>query len=40
MKGTIFFFETTYIESVIAFCDTVDVVDVQWYDDCLIVKYN
>lgn len=40
MKSTLFTFESTYIESVEAFCNTVDVVDVKWYDDCLIVKYN
>ena len=39
MKAVGFTYDT-YIESVIAFCETVDVVDVEWHDTFMVVKYN
>lgn len=40
MKMVVFGYSDTYIESVEAFCKTVDVIDVSWYNTCLIVKYR
>lgn len=39
MKMVVFDYADTYIESVEAFCKTVDVKKVSWYEDCLIILY-
>lgn len=39
MKLVVFSLDT-YIESVIAFCKTVDVVDVCWYTEWVEITYR
>lgn len=40
MKSVAFAYADTYIQSIEAFCSTVNVLDVEFHDSYLVVKYE
>lgn len=40
MKVVCFLYSETYIQSIEAFCSTVNVLDVEFHDSYLVVKYE
>ena len=40
MKMTVFHYADSYIDSVEAFCNTVNVTDLFWHEDAVIVAYE